>query len=195
MPLSAPRVSPGSGGQPASPLFQFALGDRWLELPPCVRRLHAIEGVESFSGRAQVTRGPGLVARVAAWFVGLPRVGEDVPVTVTMTRTPHGETWERNFAGRRLRSFLTPSPRPNHVRERFGLATYELELPVEEAVLHLPVRRGWILGVPLPSVLLPKSCSREFAVDGEFHFDVGLYAPITGGLIVRYRGSLRPDGG
>ena len=195
MPASAPRVRPDRGGQPASPLFQSALGDRWLELPSCVRRLHTVQGTASFSGRAQVTRGRGIVAWLAAWLIGLPRAGEDVPVTVTMTRTPDGETWERNFAGRRLRSFLTPSPRPNHLRERFGVATYELELPVEEAVMHLPVRRGWILGIPLPSVLLPQSCSREFAVDGTFHFDVGLFAPVTGGLIVRYRGSLRPDAG
>ena len=45
----------------------------------------------------------------------------------------------------------------------------------------------------MPSLLLPKSCTREFAVDGVFHFDVGLYAPLTGSLIVRYRGCLRPD--
>ena len=110
-----------------------------------------------------------------------------MPLTVTMTRTPAGEAWERNFAGRRLSSFLTPSPRPGHVRERFGLATYELELPVEDGALHFSVRRGWLLGIPLPSLLLPKSCTREFAVDGAFHFDVGLYAPLTGGLIVRYQ--------
>jgi hypothetical protein len=30
--------------------------------------------------------------------------------------------------------------------------------------------------------------------DGAFHFDVGLYAPLTGGLIVRYQGRLGTDG-
>jgi hypothetical protein len=120
-------------------------------------------------------------------------VGQAVPLAVTMTQTPQREQWERNFAGRRLRSVLTPSPRAGHVRERFGVANYELELPVQDAALHFPVRRGWLLGIPMPSALLPKSCTREFAVDGMFHFDVGLYAPLTGSLIVRYRGWLRPD--
>jgi hypothetical protein len=176
-------------------LFQAALGAKWLELPPCIRRLHAGHGVQSFSGHAQVTRGRGLVAGLAAWLLGLPKAGEDVPLTVTMTPSPDAEVWERSFAGRRLRSVLTPSPRPGHLRERFGPATYELELPVVDAALHFPVRRGWLLGVPMPSALLPRSCTREFAVDGTFHFDVGLYAPLTGGLIVRYRGCLRPDAG
>jgi hypothetical protein len=177
------------------PLFQAALGDKWHELPPCIQRVHAGQGKESFSGRAHVTRGRGLVAALAAWLLGLPTAGEDVPLTVTMTRTPDGEIWDRIFAGRRLRSVLTPSPRPGHLRERFGPATYELELPVADAALHFPVRRGWLLGVPMPPALLPQSCTREFAVDGTFHFDVGLYAPLTGGLIVRYRGCLRPDAG
>lgn len=181
------------GSKPPPPLFRSALGDRWSELPACVQRLHCVDGVAHFSGRAQVTRGRGVVASLAAWLIGLPEAGEDVPLTVTMTRTPEGEVWERCFAGRRLRSRLTPSPLPNHVRERFGLATYEIELPVKDAALHFPVRRGWLLGIPLPSWLLPTSRSREFAVDGVFHFDVGLYAPLTGGLIVVYRGSLRPD--
>jgi hypothetical protein len=177
----------------APTLFQSALGHKWLALPPCVQRVHSGHGVESFSGRAEVTRGAGVVARLAAWLVGLPEPGEDVPLTVTMTRTLAGEAWERRFAGRRLESVLTPSPRPGHVRERFGPATYELELPVKEGALHFPVRRGWLLGIPLPGFLLPGSCTREFAVDGVFHFDVGLYAPLTGGLVVRYRGWLRPN--
>jgi uncharacterized protein DUF4166 len=175
---------------PAPTLFQIALGDKWRELPPCVRRLHSVQGVESFSGRARVTRGRGLVARAAAWLFGFPEAGDDVPLTITKTRTPTGEIWERNFAGRRFRSYLTPSDRPQHYRERFGLFTYEQELPVEDGALCFPVRRGWLLGLPLPSLLLPRSCSREFSSDGVFHFDVGLYAPVTGSLIVRYEGRL-----
>lgn len=174
-------------------LFQAALGDTWHGLPRCVQRLHSVQDVESFSGRARVTRGRGLIPLLAAWLFRFPEEGDDVPLTVTKTRTRRGETWVRSFAGRRFRSFLTPSARPSRCRERFGPLTCELELPVKDATLHLPVRRGWFLGIPLPSLLLPGSCSREFAVNDTFHFDVGLYAPLTGGLIVRYRGWLDPD--
>jgi hypothetical protein len=184
-------ITPDRSDEPT--LFQAALGDAWHGLPPCLQRLHSVREVESFSGRARVTRGRGLVPLVAASLFLFPEEGNDVPLTITKTRTATGETWERNFAGRRFRSYLTPSARPAHYRERFGPFTYEQELPVRDGTLHLPVRRGWLLGIPLPSLLLPGSCSREFAVNGQFHFDVGLYAPLTGGLIVRYRGWLNPD--
>jgi len=179
--------------EPAPTLFQAVLGEGWHRLPRCVQRLHSVHDVESFSGRARVTRGRGLIPLLAVWLFQFPKDGVDVPLTVIKTRTRRGETWERNFAGRRFRSFLTPSARPSHCRERFGPLTCELELPVKDATLHLAVRRGWFLGIPLPSLLLPGSCSREFAVDDTFQFDVGLYAPLTGGLIVRYQGWLEPD--
>ena len=60
--------------------------------------------------------------------------------------------------------------------------------------LSLPMRRGWLLGLPLPGPLLPISDAREYEADGIFHFDVALGAPLGGGLIVRYRGALTPDG-
>jgi hypothetical protein len=174
-------------------LFQAALGEAWHDLPQAVQRLHSVRSVERFCGRARVTRGRGFFPLVAAWLFQFPKEGDDVPLTLTKTRAATGEVWERSFAGRRLRSFLAPSDRPSHCRERFGPLACELGLSVEDAALHLPVRRGWFLGVPLPSWLLPVSCSREFAVDGGFHFDVGLYAPLTGGLVVRYRGWLEPE--
>ena len=55
------------------------------------------------------------------------------------------------------------------------------------------VRRGWFAGVPLPGRLLPRSEIREYEEGGVFRFDVALYAPLAGGLIVRYQGRLAPD--
>ena len=177
----------------APSFFETILKERWLQLPASVRRLHSVQDVESFSGRATVTRGSGLIARLAAWFFHFPKAGKDVPLTITKYRTRRGEIWERNFACRIFRSYLTSSGRPFHYKERFFAFTYEQELPVVENSLHLPVRRGWFLGIPLPALLLPASESREYDVDGVFHFDVGLYAPFRGGLIVRYQGHVIPD--
>src|SRR5262249_59092573 len=98
-----------------------------------------------------------------------------------------------SFGGGTFRPTLSPAARPPHCRERFGAFTFEQELPVANGSLAFVVRRGWFLGLLLPAWLLPRSCSREFAVDDRFSFDVGLYAPLTGGLIVRYQGEVRPD--
>jgi hypothetical protein len=172
----------------AATLFQNALGDRWRELPASVQRLHSVQDIEVFTGKARVTRGEGLIERAAAFFFNFPTAGENVPVTITKTRTASGEIWERDFGGRKFRSYLSPSPRPYHYRERFFVFTYEQELPVENGSLFLPVRRGWLLGIPLPGLLLPKSRAREYDLNGTFQFDVGLYSPVTGQLIVRYQG-------
>lgn len=178
---------------PSPTLFQSALADRWEQLPREAQILHSVHDVESFSGMAQVTRGTSLLARLAALLFGFPQAADQVPLTVTKTRTQTGETWERNFGGRILRSHLTPAPALYRYRERFGLINYELDLPVEDGCMRLPVRRGWLLGIPLPRFLLPGSDSREYAEDGVFHFDVSLTAPLGGGLVVRYRGHLMPD--
>jgi len=179
--------------EPWPTLFQRALGETWRELPPAVRRLHSVQDVETFSGLARVDRGKNALARFAAWFFRFPFEGDGVPLTITKTRTASGETWERRFAGRVFRSYLTPARQPGRFRERFWLFNYEQDLPVAGGVLHLPVRRGWVLGVPIPKALLPWSDSREFEIDGVFHFDVTLGAPLGGGVIVRYRGSVTPD--
>lgn len=173
-------------------LFQNALAERWNCLPREIQALHGVQDVENFSGTAQVTRGSSLVAKVAAWFFGFPPAAEAVSLTVTMTRTESGETWERNFGGRVLRSFLTPAPLVHRFRERFWLFDFELDLPVEDGCMRFPVRRGWFLGVPLPNALLPRSDTREYVEGGVFHFDVALGAPFGAAQIVRYRGHLKP---
>lgn len=178
---------------PFPTLFQAALAERWSDLPPEVQALHDVQDVESFSGTAQVTRGNSLIARFAAWFFGFPPAAEEIPLTVTKTRTETGEIWERDFGGRVFRSYLTPAPVAHRYRERFWVFNYEQDLRVEDGSMRLPVRRGWFLGIPLPSFLLPRSDSREYAEQGVFRFDVALDAPLGGALIVRYRGQLRPD--
>lgn len=177
----------------APALFESALGSALLELAPSVRRLHDVADIESYSGRARVERGSGLMARLTAAVFGFPDAAADVPVSITIQHTQRGERWERNFNGRRFCSSLSRSARRGRIRERFGPMTFELELPVEEGAMRLPVRRGWFLGVPMPSWLLPRSEAREYEADGRFCFDVGLYAPFGAGLIVRYVGWFSPD--
>lgn len=178
-------------GAPAPTLLHSALGDRWPDLPAAVRRLHD-HGDGRFAGAARVERGATMLARIVAFAFGFPRAGEAISVSVTKTRTATGEVWRRAFAGRVFSSRLTPSSRPGRVLERFGAFTFELELPVADGVMHLPVRRGWFLGAPLPGFLLPRSDAREYAVGERMHFDIRLEAPLGGGLLVHYAGWLAP---
>lgn len=191
--LEGLRVTTQGTEVASPPLFHRVLGEAWDRLAPEARASHEVQDVERFSGEARVTRGRSLPARAIAALFGFPPEADGVPVTVTKTRTDTGETWERNFDGRVFRSYLSQSPLPGHFRERFGPLTFEMGLPVSGEGMLFPVKRGWLLGIPMPRFLLPSSDSREYVEDGRFHFDVALGAPLEIGLIVRYRGWLRPD--
>ncbi len=177
----------------AETLFQRVLGEKWDSLPGPLQRLHSVQDIESFEGKANVTRGQGAFARIAAWCFGLPRAGREIAVTVTKIRRGSGEVWERNFAGRTFRSYLTPSSLPFRYCERFSAFNFELKLEVKGGCLTFKVCRGWFLGVELPRFLLPESETREYEQDGVFRFDVGLYSPFGSRVIVRYQGYLKPE--
>ena len=174
-------------------LFETVLKPWWQDLPEEVRRLHSYEGTERFSGMARVDRGRSLIARLAAWVFGFPPAAEAVEVTVVKTRDGLNERWERSFDGRRFRSAFAPSDAPARYCESFGPFTFELDLPVRDGRMEIVMRRGWLLGVPLPRWALPGSETCEYAEDGKFRFDVALFAPFGGGLIVHYRGWLQPE--
>ncbi|MEO1192504.1 MAG: DUF4166 domain-containing protein [Pseudomonadota bacterium] len=174
------------------PLFQSALQERWGALPSSVRAFHAAALPASFRGTAEITRGRNPLTQVIAWVFRFPKAGQAVPVSVSVTAGKVGERWERRFAGARLVSHCSASPRPYRYRERFSIMTFEQDLRVENGRLLILVRRGWCLGVPLPGWLLPESDTQEYEAEGRFHFDVALSAPLGLGLIVHYRGALEP---
>ncbi len=186
-------VSCGRNSGHLTSLFQKALGPDWTALPVEVRTGHSVPGLGVMRGEAQIERGSGLLSRILAAVFRFPQAGRAIPVEVTMETTEHGETWTRDFAGQRFRSYLSSSGL-GKFRERFGPFSFEMDLPVTDGVLSMPVRRGWCLGVPMPHWFLPGSETREYALDGRFCFDVRLSAPIAG-LLVYYRGWLEPVSG
>ena len=176
---------------PLTPLFRCALAADFAQLPGAVRATHDHAGPRRWSGQATITRGGSPLARAIALLFRFPAAGGNVPVTVLKTPTVHGEIWDRRFGAGLFRSHLRLTPKG--VTERFGPMTFLLRLAVKDGGLHYPVIAGRCLGLPLPRFMLPHSIAREYEADGGFQFDVALYAPLRGGLIVRYAGYLRPD--
>ena len=74
--------------------------------------------------------------------------------------------------------------------ESFGPFTFQIRLSLKDGNLSWPVERGWFFGIPILNFLLPRSESHETSIEGKMTFDVSLHAPLHGGLIVRYEGSL-----
>ena len=174
------------------PLFYAVASINWSALPAPVRDSHHVFGCRAFAGRASVERGEGWWAKRVADLFGFPPVAEDIEVEVLKTRRGDVERWTRRFGERCFHSELQVCN--DRMRERFGPFRFELDLQAIDGALHFPVRRGWLLGIPLPRWMLPTSVAREFVEDGCFHFDVALTAPLGIGRMVRYRGWLAPTG-
>ena len=171
-------------------LFARYLGADFDALPGPVRAGHDVTDSLLLEGRAKVTRGASLWARILAGLFGFPPAAQDVDVTVQMTPKDGGELWERRFAGKPFWSFL--KVKDGVMTERFGPLTFTIGLHVRDGRLFYPVLAGRAGPIPLPKWVLPISIAREFAQDGKFHFDVALRAPVTGALMVHYQGWLVP---
>ncbi len=177
-------------GEQAS-LYEKSLGSAFADLPAQVQALHGSKEKRQWRGRSKVSRGKGFLARVIATIIGFPPENEATSVTVTFTPNEEGELWERNFGGRKFRSFQALGAGRNQhlLTERFGLITVGLALVAQDQRLYLIPRRWSILGLPLPTFLLPKGESFEEEQNGKFSFNVRIEAPIVG-LIVAYKGEL-----
>ncbi|WP_217701978.1 SDR family oxidoreductase [Phaeobacter sp. HF9A] len=183
----------GKASQPLEPVFRTALADRFDALPAQVRQLHDTVDAAVWQGEARVDTGRSVLARVLCRVIGFPAASPSVPLRVEIQREGDHEIWTRHFADKRFHSVLKPhgSPGSGQVTERFGLLRFQIDLSAAPQGLGFPVSRGWCLGLPLPGFLLPRSDTAEFEEDGRFCFDVTVGMPLAG-VIVRYRGWLRP---
>ena len=112
-----------------------------------------------------------------------------------LARKKSAERWTRTFDGKVFSSVQSCGSGKDQylLVERFGFASFAMALVVESDRLFLIPRRWSILGIPMPGFLLPTGSSFEAEKDGRFFFDVEISAPLVG-LIVAYRGTLKPEG-
>ena len=188
--------------KPDAPLYRNFLGSAWDALPPAIRAMHDGAGTWHAQGRADVERGRGPFALIAAWLNGFPPTGRDVAVSVRFDAQDGCETWTRDFGGRRFasRQYEGRGRGAGLIWERFGPIAFGIAMIVAgDGRLRLDVRQWRLFGVPLPGFLRPRGntyesvgesvSAGESAEDGRFHFHVEIGFPWTG-LIVRYRGWL-----
>ena len=174
-------------------VYARVLGTAWSGLPAEIRQVHDVRSTALFEGVCTVERGRTLLARCVASLFGFPRAGMDVDVAVRFDVEDGVERWTRTFAGRTFAShqFDGRGESERLLCERFGPLRFALALVPDGTRLDL-VLRGWsAFGIPLPLWLGPWSTSFETVEDGRFRFHVEIGHRLAG-LIVRYRGWLRP---
>ncbi|MEW6642337.1 MAG: DUF4166 domain-containing protein [Pseudomonadota bacterium] len=168
------------------PLYARVMGAAFDTLPPRVRAMHDVLRDHGASGRAVVTRGRGLAARMIARLFGFPPEGEH-DVHVSFDERDGVETWTRHFSGHTFRSRL--SQRGALLVEAFGPLRFGFTLPGNGEGLTMQMRRWWLGPLPMPLALAPRSVAREWQADDRFQFDVPIALPLIG-LVVHYRGWL-----
>ena len=186
--VSAEQIS-----EAMAPLFGRYLNSKFRCLPSVIQKTHEVYGPRRWVGRGSVVRGRSVWARLIARVFGFPAATDDIPVAVTMAPEDEGEQWERQFGEQRFASHLRKQG--DVMTERFGPLTFTLGLHVADGALHFPVSSGRCGPIPLPRFLMPQSVAREYEADGRFYFDVALMVPVTGALMVHYRGWLARDVG
>ena len=177
------------------PLYRRLLSSAWNDLPPTVAAMHNSTQTRTVAGRAAVTRGRALLARMVATVIGFPKADPDVAVSVRFECVNGQETWIRTFADRTFRSIQSAGTGRDAclLLEDFGPFRVLIALVPDGGCLRLVIR-GWrFLGLPLPLFLAPTGETFEEERDGLFRFHVEIASPLTG-LIVGYAGWLRPDG-
>ncbi len=172
------------------PLYRRVLGERYDLMPEPLRKMHDVTGRRTAAGLASVERGRGPAARLVAWAFRFPHAGTDVPVTVDLVARNGGEVWERRFAGKKMVS-IQEEGRAGLLVERFGPFAFSMTVTVDGGRLSLDVREGWVLGVPLPALALPRITAFEHDEGDRFNFHVDLALPVIRRL-VRYIGWLEP---
>ena len=163
-------------------------------MPEAARDTHGIKDERRLTGVASVHRGTSLIAGCFAIVFRFPKATDAIDVSVLKRKTISGEVWLRDFDGQTFQSTVSLcfDARKNEscVREKFGLILFELGLNVSNDVIHLPMAKGWIAGIPIPSILLPVSKAKEFEEQDQMHFDVLIELPFSVGPLVHYRGYL-----
>jgi hypothetical protein len=176
---------------PALPLYRRLLGEAYETMPAPLRVMHDLKDAMSAEGVATVTRGGGLLARIAAAIVGFPHAGENVTARVDFRPENGRERWTRTFAGRTFHSTQEQGRDRDAwlLCERFGPLKVSMALVLDGGRLRLIVRRWSVFAIPLPLFLAPGGDSYEYAEDGRFSFHVEIGHRWTG-PIVGYQGWL-----
>lgn len=175
----------------SSTIYQQVLGPGFALLPATLRSMHGLQGRAVYSGRADIQRGHGLLARLCAAVAGLPPAMQAASTSVEFIADQDAETWNRDFAGSRMCSRLTC--RDGLLCERLGPLQFRFELRMVDGEIHWQARSVSLLGMlPLPAGLFHGVQCREREVAGRYEFLVEAALPGIG-RVIRYEGWLEPD--
>jgi Domain of unknown function (DUF4166) len=175
---------------PQRSLYRRVLGEQFDRLPSSLHVFHdAVRGGRG-TGRFELRRGSGVIARIAARLFRLPAEGSDVAVTLDVVVEDGCERWIRDFGGRRLESVQWEHA--GFLVEKAGHLRLAFRLSADDAGLRFVSRRAWFFGVPLPRWLAPEVQATVVAHEEGWRTDVRVCLP-GGSLLLGYSGTIAPE--
>ena len=168
-------------------LFPRLIGPGFGELPPAVRAIHERDGRSTYTGTCRVERGHGWLSRICGAIASLPDAAERTPLRVLIDADADGETWERQFGDRAMRSRLRA--RGKLLEERLGPTTMCFALAANGGAIDWRLVQVRLLGIPVPLALFAGTVARECLEGARYRFDVEARLSVVG-LLVRYSGTL-----
>lgn len=172
-------------------LFQGLLGPAFDRLPLAIRQVHVGASHLKMRGASSIERAHSWLGRKIAALAGLPTAGAQVDLRVTIEVAGPTEQWTRHFGPHTFHSQLQAEG--GYLVERLGPVAIVFELAGDSQQLRWIPRGGRLLGMALPSRFFACVAAVETMSEGRYCFDVRAALPIIG-LIIHYRGWLRPDG-
>ncbi len=172
------------------PLYRRLLGEQFTRLPSVLQRFHDVPGGARARGELRVTRGTGVIARVAGLFGGFPAAGERVPLDLEVRVEGERERWIRRFEDVSLESLQWEEGAL--FAESAGPVVLLFRLEAEGGAMRFRFVRARMLGIPLPRFASPSAevDLTQGPTDDTWHIDVRLSAPLAG-QILRYEGVIR----
>jgi hypothetical protein len=170
-------------------VLRDAAGAGFDGLPFAVRSMHGESRLRVAIGRGDVEIGPGVLARLLAALLRLPRAGRDQALSVQFQPEGAAERWTRRFGDRGFSSRV--SAEDGLLVERiYGVAVL-MRAAADAAGVTLRLTGTRLLGIPLPVALAPRFTARISAPQCLYRFEVSIDLPLVGRL-VRYSGWLAP---
>ena len=171
----------------APPLFEAALGARFAELAPALRRFHRLSGRHELRGVVETDPPASTIGRLLAWCLGSPRQSVSGAIRFELDAAPDVETWTRHFPARTMRSSLRLVD--GRVVERMGPARLVFALEAIDGGLRMRLQAMRFLGIPCPAWLRPRIVAEETGDDSRLCFRIEAAVPGIG-RVVGYRGHL-----
>ncbi len=176
-------------------VFERALGDvAWKALPVITRSIHQSQPGVVLNGEASIMGAETALGRLIAKLFGFPPAGEQVPVTVTIESDGSREQWRRQFGNKNMASAMTVAEGYSQsVEERFGPFAFRLKLETGPYGLNMAMAGIRLGPIPLPRFMMPDiSATERVDEQGRHQFNVRI-AKWPLGLLVHYRGWLKPQ--